>query len=77
MRWTDIKGIEDDVNKEIIGDVGLICAIREVGEIDGIVYKATLSGEELLKILTDNRITNIDKIGIRKENNYEVTAYDW
>lgn len=77
MRWTDIKGIEDDVNKEIIGDVGLICAIREIGEIDGIVYKATLSGEDLLKILTDNGITNIDKIGIRKENNYEVTAYDW
>lgn len=77
MRWTAIKGIEDDVNKEIIGNIELICAIMHIGKIDGIVYDATLSGEELLKILTDCGVDHIENIGIRKENHYQVTAYDW
>ncbi len=77
MRSTTIRGIEDNVKKEIIGNIDLICAIRAIGKIDGLVAEATLVGEELLKILADCREYNIDKIGIQKDNHYKVTAYDW
>lgn len=77
MRWTTIRGIEDDVKTEIIGNVSLICAIREIGKSDDIVYEATLSGEKLVKILTDSGVKDIDQIGIQKDNHYEVTANDW
>lgn len=78
MRWTTIRGIEDDVNFEIIGNIDLICAVRKISEkIDGLTSEARLSGEDLLVLLQNCKAEKIESYKIQKDNHYEVTAYDW
>ena len=78
MRTTIIKGINDDISIEVHGNIDLICAIMDVGKmIDQITYEATLKGEKLIEILIDCRFKDAPNWGIQKENDYEVTAYDW
>ena len=75
MRKTIIKGIDTDYRIEFIGDVDLICAVKEISTGgDEIAYEAELTGEELLKFLNGLKLT---AEGIQPDKNYIIRAYDW
>lgn len=80
MRYVVCKGLNDGLSLEISRDVGVIVAIMEMEKsiaVNELTFKVVLTGEEFLEFMTKYKIENISPEQIVKENNYELTAYDW
>lgn len=73
MRYTVIKGLDDDVCFREYG-VEIICTVMEIGEcLSPLVFKATVTGKELLKKF---KLSSENACQIKSENRYVLTAFD-
>ena len=78
MRDTVIKGLDDDVRITLGGDVGIVCAVMEIGRcVDSLIYKAELTGGELVALIRKEWKAWQPPVEIKENNRYEITAYDW
>lgn len=80
MRYTIIKGINDGLDYEFSSDVGLICAVMDIGECEcDLVYSVVMKGKDAKEFLSKNapksELGVLDKI--IDENQYKITAFDW
>ncbi len=78
MRSVTVKGLDDGVRLELDGDVGLICAVMEIGRVrSDLIYEATLTGRELGELIAGVLRAYSLPEEIKDENRYVITAYDW
>ena len=78
MRKTTVFGLDDGLSYDLGGDVGVICAVMEIGRArDEITYEAELMGGELLDLLERCRYATTELRDIKVTNRYAITAYDW
>jgi len=78
MRETTVRGIDDDVRLDLGSDVGIVAAVIEVADAaDGLIYKATLTGGELIALIKKEWRAWQPPCEIKENNRYEITAYDW
>ena len=78
MRKTTVFGLDDGLSYDLDGDVGVICAVMEIGRArDELIYEARLSGAELLALLERCRYGTSEFTDIKETNRYAITAYDW
>lgn len=80
MRYTLLKGINDKLNYEFSGDVGLICAVMDIGKAEcELVYSVVMKGNEAKEFLSKNALKS--ELGVLNEiideNEYKITAFDW
>jgi hypothetical protein len=75
MRYTTIKGVQNDVNITIYGNVSLICRIMKLGKcVRDLTYEVELSGAEILEKI---HLSDEYKAKLNPENRYLITACDW
>ncbi len=78
MRKTTIRGIDDGFSLDLGSDVGIVAAVIEVANTaDGLIYKATLTGGELIALIKKEWRAWQPPSEIKENNRYEITAYDW
>lgn len=78
MREVVLYGLDDGIRAELGSDVGVIADVMEKGEgVDYLIYKWKLDGKTLKTFLKAHKIEERVKAGIKDENRYEITAYDW
>ena len=78
MRYTIVKGIDDDIRIDLGGNVSIICEVMEIGKaIDYLVFEAEMSGAELLDFLRRFNVKEDLYKDVKPENRYTLTAYDW
>lgn len=78
MRKTTIRGIDDGFVLDLGSDVGIVAAVIEVADTaDGLIYKATLKGGELVALIKKEWRAWQPPCEIKMDNRYEITAYDW
>lgn len=77
MRDVTIKGLNDNVNFNLGGDVGIISDVIEKGYCeDFLIYRLKLNGAELIEFLKQHKCEEfIESVNI--DNEYIITAYDW
>ena len=74
MRYTLIKGLDDDVRITIYG-VSAVCAVMKIGKcVSPLVFEATATGKEVLELF--KIISDEDRAKINPENRYQLTAFD-
>lgn len=74
MRYTVVKGLDDDVYFSIYG-VDAVCTVMEIGKcLSPLVFNATVTGKELLELF--RFINEENRAQINPENRYELTAFD-
>ena len=78
MRKTTIYGLDDGLRYDLGDDVGVICAVMEIGRVRSeLIYEVELTGAELLALLERCRYGTSEFTDIKETNRYVVTAYDW
>ena len=88
MRYSIIKGIDDGLRIDLGSSVSIIVEVMQIGKaIDSLTYEAEMSGAELLEFLSKFSVgiardisENTHRMiieGVKKENRYTVTSYDW
>ena len=78
MRYTIVKGINDDLRLDLGSDTAIICKVMEIGKtLDALTYQVTLSGNELIEFLKSFNLTKALNADIKPENSYTLTACDW
>ncbi|MBQ8448564.1 MAG: hypothetical protein IJX27_06510 [Clostridia bacterium] len=78
MRYTIVHGIDDSLRIDLGGDVSIICEVMDIGKaIDYLTFEAEMTGAELLAFMRKFHVKAELEEGIKAENRYTVTAYDW
>ena len=78
MRYTIVHGIDDSLRIDLGGDVSIICEVMDIGKaIDYLTFEAEMTGAELLAFMRNFHVKAELEEGIKAENRYTVTAYDW
>jgi hypothetical protein len=73
-----LEGLTDGLQCELGSDVGLIGAIMEIGRaLDALTYVVVLHGDEVVKLLEKHLPKWKIPLGIKAENEYKLTAFDW
>ena len=88
MRYSIIKGIDDGLRIDLGGSTSIIGEVMKIGKaLDNLTYEVEMSGAELLEFLVKFSVGIARDIsekthrmiieGVKKENRYTVTSYDW
>lgn len=78
MRYTIVKGLNDDIYLDLGTNVSIICKVMDIGKaLDALTYEVTVNGNELISFLKLFNLTEALKADIKPENQYVITAYDW
>ncbi|MBQ7356762.1 MAG: hypothetical protein IJW66_05085 [Clostridia bacterium] len=78
MRYTTVYGLDDGLNINLGHDVSIIAEVMDIGTCEGaLIYKARMSGEELIAFMRKFKLDPALEKDIKEENRYILTAYDW
>lgn len=77
MRQTILRGVEDDIAVDLGGDAMIVAAVSKVATGgDYLVREATLTGEEVVKILAKAQRPIVLDEEIVADHHYVLRAYD-
>lgn len=73
MRYTVIKGLDDDVYITVYG-VSAVCAVMEIGTcLSPLVFEATVTGDKVIEMFM---LSSKEKSQINPSNRYNLVAFD-